>query len=214
MTQPVKETVRPEITLFDAMPRAVPQGGSTTLRWSIQNAAGASIAPAPGRLSQATGQLAVTPETTTTYVLTAHSKDGTTVTAQTTVQVMARAVQPVPPPQPPPQPPQVTQRPSAMVAVVHDHGGVLTTGVWPGCYGVLQVVNGHLRFTAAGSTDNRRDNFEVPVSQIGEIKLNRMPIRNQPAFHIAVGGKHMNFVTTGMAAAQAVGVLQAAVAAR
>ena len=214
VSQPVKEPVRPEVTLFDAMPRVIQAGASTTLRWSLRNAVALTIAPAPGKLTQTTGQYMVAPETTTTYVLTAYSQDGTTATAQAVVQVIARQATP-PPPQPPPQPPPpVTQRSSAMIAVVHDHGGALATGVWPGCYGVLQVVNGMLRFNVGGATDGRRDNFEVPVNQVGEIRLNRMRIRNQPAFHIVVRGQHLNFVTTGMAAAQAVSQLEAAVSAK
>jgi hypothetical protein len=214
VTQPVKEPVRPEITLFDAMPRTIQSGASTTLRWSLRNAVALSIAPLPGRVTQTTGQYSVTPESTTTYVLTAYSQDGSTATSATVVQVVPRQVQP--PPQPPPQPrPQVTKSASAMIAVVHDHGGALSnTSVWPGCYGVLQVVNGMLRFTVAGTTDGRRDNLEVPVNELGEIKLNRVRIRNQPAFHIVVRGQHLNFVTTGMAATQAVSQLESAVAAR
>jgi hypothetical protein len=210
VAQPVKEPVRPEIA-FDAAPNVIQFGGSTMLRWNLRNTVAASIAPGPGTLNRTTGQYSVSPATTTTYVLTARSQDGTTATAQTVVQVTAP---PRPPAPAPPSPTPTQGATSAMIAVVHDHGGALNTGVWPGCYGILQVMNGNLRFTVAGATDGRRDAFEVPVNQLGEIKLNKLRIRNQPAFHIVVRGQHLNFVTTGMAAGQAVNLLESAVSGR
>ena len=209
VTQPVKEPVRPAVILFDAAPRVIQAGGAAVLRWSLSNAVGLTIAPGPGKLTQTTGQFSVTPETTTAYLLTAYSQDGTTATAQTTVVVQPRAVQP-----PPPPPSPITQHGSPMIPVMHDHGGALNSAMWPACLGGLQVTNGMLVFTVVRTTDGRRDDFQVPVNQVGEIKMNRLPIRRQPAFHIVVRGQHLNFVPTGMGAPQAVSQLESAIAAK
>jgi hypothetical protein len=100
-----------------------------------------------------------------------------------------------------------------MIAVMHDHGGA-NASVWPSCYGMLQVVDGNLRFTVATTTDGRKDNFTVPANQVSEIKTNRLAIRNQPAFHVTINGQHYNFVPAGSSPNQAVAELQAAIQGR
>ena len=98
-----------------------------------------------------------------------------------------------------------------MITVVHDHGGAMNAATWPSCYGALQVTNGVLRFSVAGSVDGRNDAFEVPLAQVQEVKMNKFAIKNQPTFHLTIRGQHFNFVATGGTAAQAVAELQAAI---
>jgi len=200
--QPPQVPTKPEIS-FQATPPSVPLGSPATLTWSLQNAVAAAITPQPGTLRQTSGRVTVTPAVTTTYTLTARSKEGVTETATVTVQVTP----PAGPPPPPPGPPARTA--TAVITVMHDHAGAMNAASWASCYGALQVINGTMRYAVTGSTDGRTDAFEVPVAQVQEVKLNRMRIRNQPAFHIAINGRHLNFVATGMAANQAVAELEA-----
>jgi hypothetical protein len=209
-TPPPVSQVKPVIS-FHAVPPSIPQGASSALIWGLQNAVAANISPQPGALHQTAGRVMVTPAETTTYVLTAQSKDGLTETASVTVTVTAGNV--VSPPVVNP-PVSNARTGTAMITVVHDHGGAMNASAWPSCYGALQVVNGMLRYSVAGSVDGRRDAFEIPMSQVQEISLNRVHIKNQPAFHIVIGGKHLNFVTTGMTAAQAVAELRSALSGR
>jgi hypothetical protein len=204
--QPVTQ-LRPEIA-FHAVPTTVTQGSPVTLVWSLQNAVAAAITPQPGILHQSANQWVVTPAATTTYVLTARSKDGLTASASVTVTVMPPNVPPVVTPPPVVNPPARTN--SAMITVVHDHGGAFNATSWPSCYGALQVVNGMLRYSVAGSVDGRKDAFELPLSQVQDISMNHARIKNQPAFHIVINRQHLNFVATGMAATQAVAELRSA----
>jgi hypothetical protein len=206
--QPQKPApVKPEIS-FQATPPSIPAGGAATLSWTLQGAVAANIAPEPGALHQTSGRARVTPGTTTTYVLTARSKDGTTDTATATVQVTQSG------PGPGPGPGQVRGSNTSLITVVHDHAGALNATTWPSCYGALQVTNGVLRYAVAGTLDGRKDGFEIPIAQVQDIALNRANIKNQPAFHIVVRGQHLNFVSTGMAAGQAVTELKAAMSQR
>jgi hypothetical protein len=207
---PPAAPVTPVVSLM-ATPNTIAAGGSAVLIWSIQNAVAASISPAPGPLKQSAGQISVSPPSTTTYTLTARSQDGTVATATATVQVMAQrapVVTPVPVAPPPgpisvnPPGPVTPGASSPLIPVIHDHGG-FNQYSWPNCSGALQVVNGVLRYTVTGTTDGRRDNFQVPVSEIREIKPNKLMIRKQPAFHVEIGKQHFNFVPMGMTAAQA-----------
>ena len=85
---------------------------------------------------------------------------------------------------------------------------------WPSCSGVLQVVGSNLRYIVSRTSDGRSDPFEIPLSQIEEVKMNKMRIRNQVVFHITVRGQHLNFVPVGVAAAQAVAEIEGAVGRR
>jgi serine/threonine protein kinase len=205
---PPAAPARPEIS-FQATPPSIPQGSSATLSWNLRNAVAANILPQPGVLRQASGQVTVTPATTTTYTLTARSKDGLTESASATVQVMAPKI-PGPGPSNAPPPRSST----SMIMVVHDHGGAMNASTWPSCFGALQVVNGVLRYAATGSVDGRVDSFEVPISQVQEVKVNRLRIKNQPAFHMTIQGRHLNFVATSMPATQAAAELEAALTGR
>ena len=65
-------------------------------------------------------------------------------------------------------------------------------------------MNGVLRYVVAGTNDGRRDDFQAPVGEVQEVAANKLPIKNQPAFHVRVRGLNFNFVSTGMAPAEAV----------
>jgi hypothetical protein len=113
--------------------------------------------------------------------------------------------QPAPPPQqeqyqpvaPPRQAPQQQTQASAspMMNVYHDHG--LATGnqyTWPSCWGQLQIGGGKVVYHVLGTSDGRRDDFVAPVSAVDEVKVNRVPIRGRPAFHMRINGQNFNFV--------------------
>ena len=177
----------PQIT-FTATPPVIPQGGTARLHWHLMNAQTARIVPAPGVLRQLSGESVVAPAQTTTYTLTAVSKDGTANAAIATVTVIPQA------------------RPSVAILVHHDHG--FAPAGWPQCWGNLVVMNGYLQYRVIGTNDGRRDDFNVPVSQIQEVRLNRGLIRNFPSFHATINGRVFNFVPQGMLAQQAVVLLQ------
>lgn len=181
------------------MPRQIRQGDAATLRWYLTNADSATIEPGLGTVHQATGQIRLTPAQTTSYTLTATSKDGTAASATTTVEVIAAPAAPAAPAQP-----------AAMINVYHDHGtGAFNAqGALPSCWGQLQIIGNRLHYKTAGTNDGRRDDFEIALGQMQEAAGNRMPIRNQQAFHITVSGQHFNFIPVGMAAVQAVNLLQ------
>ena len=83
-----------------AEPATVEKGHSVTLSWTSENATDVSVEPEVGKV-QATGSTTVTPEESTTYVLTATGPGGsTTASARVTVTT---------PPLPPPPPPKAPQ---------------------------------------------------------------------------------------------------------
>lgn len=87
----------PEIVAFLAEPDAIEAGQATTLRWQTTNAVGVTLADAAGASLGAaplatSGELAVTPAVTTTYVLEATAAGGKSVRRELAVQVL-----PIPP---------------------------------------------------------------------------------------------------------------------
>jgi hypothetical protein len=194
--QPVRgnaPSLAPQIT-FTAVPNSIPQGATTRLRWHFTNAKSARIVPAPGVLRQTSGEFPVAPIQTTTYTLTAASKDGTVATATATVQVTPSA------------------QPTYSVMVHHDHG--VPSTVWMQCWGQLLVSGNHLQYRVSGSDDGRRDDFNVPLSQLQDVRMNRMLIRNLPAFHVTINGRVFNFIPQGTTAPQAVFAIQQRIGAR
>jgi hypothetical protein len=191
--------VKPGI-VFEAFPGTIPPGGATMLRWNLTNAQSATIQPGPGAIQGAAGQLRIHPAGTTVY----------TLTSALTVQVQAPAQQAAQPPGQAPAPP--ANRPGFNIAVViHDHSAVLVqTNVWPRCWGQLQVVGNHLQYRVLGTSDGRRDDFDVQLSQVQEATTNKMAIRGQMAFHVTIGGQHLNFIPQGTFPNQAVAAIQGA----
>jgi hypothetical protein len=172
------------------------------LRWYLSNADSASISPAPGVLRQTSGEYRVTPSESTTYTLTATSKDGVSAMATASVQVIPAA-------QPPPAP---AQRPGAVIAVYHDNGAAFTdqNKVPHVCWGQLAINGNRLVYRVTGTSDGHRDDFDIALTQIQEAKPNRVPIRNLPTFHVTVGGQHFNFIPQGMSAVQAAAIIAGA----
>jgi serine/threonine protein kinase len=189
---PPVQAVVPKI-VFTAVPNSIVQGGTTRLRWRLINARSARIFPAPGQLRQTSGEAIVAPAQTTTYTLTAASKDGTIATATATVQVIAQA------------------RPDFAISVHHDHG--LAQNGWPQCWGQLIVSGNRLIYRVTGTNDGRRDDFNIPLAQLQDVRV-RVPIRNNQAFYITIRGQVFNFIPQGMTSGQAVSAIQQKAGAR
>jgi hypothetical protein len=159
-----------------------------------------------GALRQTNGEYRVAPTETTTYTLTATSMDGTVATQTATVQVLGPPVGQVQQQQQQQQP--QAARPSFLINVYHDHGANFGGNRMPMCWGQLTATGGHLIYRTSSTNDGRRDDFDVLVTQVQEVQTNRVPIRNQAAFHITVGGQHFNFIPVGIVPAQAVSMIQ------
>ena len=77
---------KPTVNSFAASPAAIAQGGSANLSWNVSNAETVTIDRNVGQVDAASGTVQVSPETTTTYTLTASNQAGdTTATATLTV---------------------------------------------------------------------------------------------------------------------------------
>lgn len=79
--------VLPTITSFTASPTSITFGESSILSWSTKNATSISINQGVGNVS-ATGTVEVSPEETTTFILTATNSDGSK-TQSCTIEVVA-----------------------------------------------------------------------------------------------------------------------------
>jgi len=113
---------------------------------------------------------------------------------------------------PPRNLPPANSQARQLFSVMHDHTNPLVQASRFGnCWGQLRLVGSNLEYRVIGTNDGRNDSFNVPISSITEVKVNRVPIRNQPAFHIVVNGQHYNFLTPGMSAAQAAATVEQAV---
>jgi hypothetical protein len=100
------------------------------------------------------------------------------------------------------------------IEVVHDHGGLANKQPWPACRGYLQTIGNELVYVVQASSDGRNDNFHMPLTELQEVKVNLLPIRNLQAFHIKVNGKSFNFIPTQFSTVQAVAEIQRAMARR
>ena len=98
--------------------------------------------------------------------------------------------------------------------MVHDHGGLANKQPWPACRGYLQTIGNELVYVVQASSDGRNDNFRMPLTELQEVKVNLLPIRNLQAFHIKVNGKSFNFIPTQFSTGQAVAEIQRAMARR
>ncbi len=86
--------IPPTIKSFAADEDTLAPGGSTTLRWVLDGAIGASLAPSIGSIAPTNGTRLVTPSTTTTYILTA-TNEGGMVTASISIGVGVLLAPPV-----------------------------------------------------------------------------------------------------------------------
>ncbi len=178
-----------QVNSFQPQSSRIEEGSSTTLNWAVSGATRVRIEPEPGMVAL-TGEARVAPRVSSRYVLTAVDATGKTLTATATVQVVPRRIE-VPDPNPNPNP--VVSR--YAWPVMHDHQGL--TGynpydrTWNHCEGVLRIVGRNIRY----DTRYAGDSFEAPFSDIDEIRVNRMPIRNMKAFHVKLNsGRNFNFV--------------------
>jgi RHS repeat-associated protein len=83
----IVSTIPPTVSSFSANPTTINFGESSTLSWSLKNAASALIDQGVGSVNPSGGSVDVSPATTTTYTLTASNPMGTG-TAQATVTVI------------------------------------------------------------------------------------------------------------------------------
>ena len=88
LTVTVNEPNLPSISSFSASPTSITTGGASTLSWATAGATTLTITPGTFASTSASGTTGVSPEVTTTYVLTATNAAGS-VTATTTVTVNA-----------------------------------------------------------------------------------------------------------------------------
>ena len=174
-----------QVNSFQPQSSRIEEGSATTLNWSVSGASRVTITPEPGTVAL-TGEARVTPRGNTRYLLTAIDATGKTVTATATVEVLPKRSE-IPNPIP------VVSR--FAWPVMHDHEGLNSFNPydrgWNHCEGVLRVVGKSIRY----DTRFAGDSFEAPLSDIDEIKMNRMPIRGMKAFHVKLkSGRKFNFV--------------------
>jgi len=113
------------------------------------------------------------------------------------------------PPVAPPQTPVQQARASPVMDVYHDHGVAGGSKyVWPSCWGQLRIAGGQVVYHVLGTSDGRRDDFALPVSAVEEVRVNRLPIRGRPAFHLRIDGKLFNFVPQSGAPIQYVNAIE------
>ena len=187
---------------FVARPGAVRTGQAATLQWSLENAVAAEIEPAVGALTKTNGEVLVQPQATTTYRLTARAANGATASSMATVTVLPAQNQPPPPVPGPIQgggngygKPALNQN-QFLVAHMHGRiGGILNNNSQAGfCMGVLSIQNGRVTFRTTYSTDQRRDDFDEPLSAVTEARKNRFDLQGRQAFHIRFqNGENYNF---------------------
>jgi hypothetical protein len=91
VTITVTEPSLPTISSFTASPTGITLGGASTLSWTTTGATTLTITPGTFASTDATGSTGVSPEATTTYVLTATNAAGS-VTATATVTVSAQTL--------------------------------------------------------------------------------------------------------------------------
>src|SRR5258708_27425392 len=112
---PPPPPAKPVIASFTAEPSSIEAGQSSTLRWSTQNATGASVDKGGGTVP-VNGSRQVFPTTTTTYELTATGPGGTD---WRTATVTVTSKPPPPPPPPPPATETITEVLARLVADVY-----------------------------------------------------------------------------------------------
>ena len=133
------------------------------------------------------GDSRVQPQRTTRYTLTATDAQGRETSASTTVQVQSDE-------NPTPIPGPVSR--GLAWPMAHDHEGLQAFNPydksWNHCEGTLRLNGQTLRF----DTRFPGDSFAVALSEIEEMKMNRMPIRGMKAFHLKLrSGRKFNFVS-------------------
>jgi len=108
VTPPAPAPRAPAVAQFTAEPSSIQRGQSATLRWEVSgDTTSVSINQGVGTV-RSTGSQQVSPNTSTTYTLTATGPGGS-ISGSATVAVVT------PPPPPPPPPPPAASRPRATI---------------------------------------------------------------------------------------------------
>jgi len=198
---PVRSNV--EIVAFTATPAQVAAGNPVVLSWSIRGAVSASIAPEVGPLRSLAGGVSVRPQASTRYVLEARGPgEGEVVTRYADVVVIA-AVNPPSRPEPVSRGWEVYHHHGFMIPNLVINWAQLRDSALTGsnrdlCYGVLSIQGDRLVFQSRTSNDG----FDVPLSGIEKVEMNRTRIGGQESFHVKVRkGKNYNFVPRQSASA-------------
>jgi serine/threonine-protein kinase len=213
-----------QVQTFEATPNPVRPGQRVTLSWAVAGASAVVISPAIGTVpAQGSREFnarsdvqfvlvakAADGQTVSKTLDVQVDRGGTNRPKQETSsappQQPPQSVQTppsqqqetqTPPPDtqtaqaPPPPVPQKQVRASPVMNLFHDHG----PGVpWPRCWGQLQIGGGRVVYHVLGASDGRRDDFVAPVSAITDVRVNMIPIRGHPAFHMRVNGQVFNFI--------------------
>lgn len=175
------------IVSFTAAPYQVQAGQQITLAWQIQNSTGSRIEPVVGALQHAAGQVQVTMQRTTRFVLTAYNAQGQQASRFVDITVL-----------PADTPPQQPRRLS--LEAVHHHNGWrfdLRNFHWDAtgrnvCRGMITVANGTIAFHGSNN-----DGFAVPYAEVSEVAINPdLDMGGSRVFLIRLAsGKKYNFLT-------------------
>jgi serine/threonine protein kinase len=219
--------LEPRVVSFTATPQRVKPGEKVTLAWNVADARVVDMYPQMGTVP-ASGQRVVAPVRTTEYTIMARPESGPVVQQTVRVEVAgdeaagsgyagAGAV-------PAPKPPPVNRDESSLIdlggmaLVIHDHegiAGVAASGLGKigirrhskddFCEGTLLVRRN--RVTFQGSAHH----FDEPLTNVVEIRPNRLPVQGRPAFHIKFkNGDNYNFGATSEDAGKIVSILEKA----
>lgn len=202
----VEASAGPEILSFTASPPSSPRpGGPVTLRWQWRGAPRAvlriSTNPVPMTLPADMQEMEMLPRESTRYTLVVTDARGVSVSRSLDVAVESAAPPVVVPPVPGPNPVRLS------FVVYHHHG---KAGLIPGPIdirshrGSVQLGRGDLSCTGTLSVEGTRlifrsrnfnDGFQAALSDVEEIKGNRMSIAGNRAFHVKLRkGDNYNFV--------------------
>jgi hypothetical protein len=185
---PANQEPDPQVLTFAAQPQVISSGQQVTLAWNTQGAAQVRISGFPNPFPPA-GQVSTVPRASTRFQLVAFAANGRRAVADIQVQVAPPTA---------PVDPAGRQSIATRWVVMHDHEGTMSGflpkrgGEWNRCDGVLSIASDHLRF------ESREPNhaFDVPLSEVQEVKTNRISIRGYRAFHVKLrSGENYNFVS-------------------
>jgi serine/threonine protein kinase len=179
----------PRVVMFAVNPESVSSGQEVTLAWNTQGAAQVRISGFP-RFFPPAGEVRITPRSTTRFQLIAVGVNGGRAMAEAYVQVAPATI---------PVNPMNRQVAASRWVVIHDHEGAMSSllqnrggGAWNRCDGVLSLASDRLSFQSHGSNDG----FDVSLSDVQEVKTNRIAIRGNRAFHVKLrSGENYNFIS-------------------
>jgi len=203
-----REEQNVKIAQFEFDPPMVSPGQQTTLRWSVTGVNSVVISPDIGRVA-ARGAVPVQPRRTSQYTIQA----GNDIDRAMVIVSPSRGQQQasIPEAEDRSARQQATSgdhaAPGRSFQVMHDHGGIAgavsgLAGRFGGrrrdlpqggsCSGTLTVQAGLVRYSAG------EHGFTQRVSELGEVKRNRLDTIREPSFHIKLrSGDNYNFTPRG-----------------